>query len=127
MYKLFLDDIRDPEKLYPGEDWVIARTYGEFLSIIEERGTPVEVSLDNDLGEQKEGYDALKWMVANDIRTRVYRVHTDNNRATDDISILAKNWLNHLIDENLIDPDIEPPLMVYKEMSMFLISKNKKK
>ena len=126
MYKLFLDDIRDPLKLYPDQEWVIARTYQEFIDIIIDKGVPDEVSFDNDLGEEMEGYDALKWMVNNDIRTRVYRVHTDNSVNSENISIYAKNWLNHLIDEGLLDPELEPKPMVYCEMSMFLMARNKR-
>ena len=122
MYKLFLDDIRDPLKLYPDQEWVIARTYQEFIDIINDKGVPTEVSLDNDLGIVEEGYDCLKWMVNNDIRTRVYRIHTDNVVNSSNMSHLSKNWLNHLIENNLIDPNIEPKLEVIQKGSILILS-----
>jgi hypothetical protein len=74
-YNLFLDDLRKPEHayIYPkrdsggviitssslknlsgidNDDWVIVRSYEEFVSTIEERGLPIAVSFDHDLDEE---------------------------------------------------------------------------
>ena len=74
-YNLFLDDLRKPEHayIYPkrdsgsviitssslknlsgidNDDWVIVRSYEEFVSTIEERGLPAAVSFDHDLDEE---------------------------------------------------------------------------
>lgn len=55
-YYLFLDDIRLPSdvkwlKLPNDERWIIARSYGEFVDTIEQRGLPEFVSFDHDLSE----------------------------------------------------------------------------
>lgn len=47
--KLFLDDIRTPDWVYPGEDWTLVRTYQACLDALR-IGTVTELSLDNDLG-----------------------------------------------------------------------------
>jgi hypothetical protein len=71
-YNLFLDDLRCPKDAYiyprkdengtflvsrnllivsgiPESDWVVVRTYDEFVKTIDERGIPVAVSFDHDL------------------------------------------------------------------------------
>jgi hypothetical protein len=71
-YNLFLDDIRDPRDAYiyprrdenkiildskrllcmsniPESDWVVVRSYNEFIDIVRERGLPDVVSFDHDL------------------------------------------------------------------------------
>lgn len=92
-YNLFLDDIRFPEKVfdYTGDkmyltpDWVIVRSYDEFVKYVTENGLPETVSFDHDLADEhyhrdmykgvaeyskhyesfkeKTGYDCVKWMV----------------------------------------------------------------
>lgn len=74
-YNLFLDDLRKPEHayIYPKRDaggiivdsrslknisgvdddqWIIVRSYDEFVKIIEEHGLPNVVSFDHDLHEE---------------------------------------------------------------------------
>ena len=74
-YNLFLDDLRKPDHAYihpkrdgnnivitshslqnmsgvPNDEWVVVRTYEEFVRAIEERGIPNVVSLDHDLDEE---------------------------------------------------------------------------
>lgn len=58
--RIFLDDERSPN----GRGWVIVRTYEEFVAVMNERGDEVtEVSFDHDLGTEKEGKDALKFLI----------------------------------------------------------------
>lgn len=84
MYKLYLDDIRDPRNTYPttsNSEWVIARSYDEFVKTIETKGMPFLISFDHDLGKEhyigaslgkpidyskyteKTGMDCVKWLV----------------------------------------------------------------
>lgn len=72
MIRLFLDDVRDVEMIYSqfsNKDFVIVRSYSEFVNYILESGVPDFISFDNDLGETSEGvllpsgYDAVKWLV----------------------------------------------------------------
>lgn len=82
--KLYLDDVRTPED----KDWVVVRNYDEFVAKIRLEGLESfeVISLDHDLGEtaikeyfdnalpnynidynnieEKTGYDAAKWLVA---------------------------------------------------------------
>ena len=89
MYNLFLDDMRVPQDVfnYTGnpiflkEDWVIVRSYDEFVKYIEEKGLPETVTFDHDLAdvhygvqdhvdqdyydlcEEKTGYHCALWMI----------------------------------------------------------------
>lgn len=47
-YRLFIDDERMPPD--DGNQWVIARTSGEAIDILHERGVPSFISFDHDLG-----------------------------------------------------------------------------
>ena len=66
-YKLFLDDIRNPqdvryyinENIYLDEDWVIVRNYDEFVDKIKSCGIPYLISFDHDLS--KEHYNPLMY------------------------------------------------------------------
>jgi hypothetical protein len=83
MKKIYLDDIRTPKD----NDWVVVRSYDEFVKKVEEIGLDkiTHISLDHDLGDtamneyynnvspnyklnysnifEKTGYDACKWLV----------------------------------------------------------------
>lgn len=56
MYNLFLDDIRIPKDVtwveLPLVDWIIVKSYKEFVQIIEKDGIPTRVSYDHDLSEE---------------------------------------------------------------------------
>lgn len=90
-YKLYLDDIRQPQasSLYMHsrigkdnpiylEEWIVVKNYEEFVSTIEEKGLPTHISFDHDLAEihydsttqkesfkyyEKTGEDCAKWLV----------------------------------------------------------------
>lgn len=77
--KLFVDDMRMP----PSPGWSVVRSYSE--AIIALRNNPIEVlSLDNDLGEEKEGWEILNWIEREIfinqryIPPKVYVVHSMN-------------------------------------------------
>ena len=84
MHKIYLDDIRTPHD----PEWIVVRSYQEFISTVEKLGIPniIEISLDHDLGREamseyynnvspnytldynnivneKTGYDCAKWLV----------------------------------------------------------------
>lgn len=83
MKRIYLDDVRTPID----KDWIVVRSYDEFVSKVSEIGLPnIEtISLDHDLGvtamreyfknvspnytldytniEEKTGYDCAKWLV----------------------------------------------------------------
>lgn len=101
-YRLFIDDIRDPLKVYPGEtDWVVCRDYDEAVAAVNRRGWPVTVSFDHDLGEStdKTGYDFAKWLVERDINQGdmpanfAYAVHSANPVGAANIRGLLDNYL----------------------------------
>jgi hypothetical protein len=57
-YKLFLDDLRTVQMVYPDRqegDFVIVRTYESFVQCITDWGLPEFISFDNDLGEDERG------------------------------------------------------------------------
>lgn len=86
-YKLFLDDERIPanvtwvpEVFSSPFDWVVVRSFNEFVKQIEENGLPSVISFDHDLAiehyneglaglpprkdyKEKTGYDCAKWLV----------------------------------------------------------------
>lgn len=96
-YYLFLDDIRNPSQVtwerLPVTDWVIARNYQQFISIIKMNGLPKFISFDHDLADEhydsskkeyreKTGYDCAQWLVNycldNDVDPCEYVVHSMN-------------------------------------------------
>jgi len=94
-YKLYLDDIRNPKS----DGWVIARSFDEFVMIIEEMGAPAEISFDHDLGwddenkcEAKNGYDCAKWLVEHNIMLENFNVHSANPVGRDNIISLLNNY-----------------------------------
>ena len=61
MFKIFVDDVREP----PDSSWIIVRNYETARHLIFSfltPGTPEldAISLDHDLGEEKTGYDLMK-------------------------------------------------------------------
>lgn len=107
-YKLFLDDIRDVSMVYPNmtnKDFVVVRTYDEFVTHIEKNGLPSFISFDNDLGVDEndimllEGYDAAKWLIYEsnlDLKDLKFKVHSANPVASIQIESLLKNYLEYL-------------------------------
>lgn len=66
-YNLYLDDFRDPidsafyrkEKVYAELDWIVVRSYNEFVKKVEELGIPDVVSFDHDLGGDMEIWEDI--------------------------------------------------------------------
>lgn len=111
MKKLFLDDLRTVEMVYPlagPDEYVVVRTYDAFLEYIREQGLPDFISFDNDLGLGEDGevapdgYAAVKWLVYEsnlDLRKLKYAVHSANPVAAEQIRGLLGNYLRHLEEE----------------------------
>lgn len=90
MRKLFLDDVRSPEMVFDktvAKDFVLVRSYAEFVQYIKQNGLPEFISFDNDLGldENEEvaadGYAAAKWLVYQsglDLRELQFKAHSAN-------------------------------------------------
>lgn len=98
MYNLFLDDERNPEDVTWGDidyskfTWTIVRNWADFTwSVIDCQ--PKMISFDNDIGEAKEGYDCLKWLIDycidNELDIPIVYVHSKN-------SVAKENMLNYL-------------------------------
>lgn len=129
---LFLDDIRDPSWIHhpdfpkkPDSDWVIARSFQEFVSVIEERGLPDFISFDHDLADyeadgsenpnahlEKTGHDCAKWLIDYCLDWGVlpprYFVHSQNPVGAENIRGLIdgyrsyahrQGWLDHKNDQ----------------------------
>lgn len=107
-YKLFLDDIRSVNMVYPkltDEDFLIVRDYFSFIETIKNKGLPDYISFDNDLGLDKDGnialdgYACAKWLVyesEKDIINLKFYVHSANPVAKLQIESLLNNYIEFL-------------------------------
>lgn len=107
-YKLFLDDLRTVEMVYTTDDFVVVRSFAEFVKHIKENGLPDFISFDNDLGEDSEGnilpdgYACTKWLVNEsklDLSPLKFNVHSANPVAKIQIESLLNNYLRFLKSE----------------------------
>jgi hypothetical protein len=104
MYNLFLDDVRHPDDVtwvnIPPYNWIIVRSYNEFVNFISKNGVPAYVCYDHDLSDihyghglhgdsipydkydEKTGYHCAKWLVDHCMKKGVkhpdYVVHSMN-------------------------------------------------
>jgi hypothetical protein len=128
-YCLFLDDERLPKdvhwlRLPENVEWVIARNYGEFVSIVEKRGLPKFVAFDNDLCDKhyeeffaalegkrpfnynicniKTGYHCAEFLFAYCLRKACklpdFVVHSRNTFAQKDIKRMLDQFPNLIYD-----------------------------
>ena len=107
MYKLFLDDIRTIQMIYPEKmetDFTIVRDFKSFVKTILENGLPEYISFDNDLGLlpngelAPDGYACAKWLVNEsglDLRNLKFYVHSANPVAKVQIESLLNNYITH--------------------------------
>jgi len=112
---LWLDDVRDPFGI---PDWLLSHspefwyekdegthivvwveTFHQFINWIEKKGLPDEIGFDHDLGEDKSGYDAAKWLVDycidNDKDLPEWFVQSANPVGRDNINKLLQNYKEH--------------------------------
>ena len=103
-YRLFLDDVRTVDMVYPTlEDvFVVVRSYDACISYIKENGLPEFMSFDNDLGEDEnktvlpDGYAVTKWLVYQsglDLTNFKFKVHSANPVAKKQIESLLNNYI----------------------------------
>ncbi len=116
-YKLFLDDVRNVGDVYKkmsNDDFIVVRTYDEFVSCIKDNGLPDFISFDNDLGLDAfgntalDGYAAAKWLVYEsnlDLRSLKFNVHSANPVATIQIESLLKNYIEFLAEKDINEED----------------------
>ncbi len=107
-YNLFLDDIREISDVrkycalpnIPDNEWILVRSYNEFVTTINKLGLPEFVAFDHDLSDchyghglsgddipydkytEKTGYDCAKWLVKycmnKSVKHPPYMVHSMN-------------------------------------------------
>lgn len=78
---LYVDDLREPKKWEEKNHQIyIVRNYRTAIEALKASSYDL-VDLDNDLGEQKEGYDILKYIIENEIKVENIAVHTMNSVA----------------------------------------------
>lgn len=115
-YYLFLDDRRSLHQIsamtndssYIEKEWIVVKSYNEFVSTIEEmfkrKYFPLLISFDNDLGyeipeDEKTGYDCAKWLVDfcmdNDLEFPEYKVHSQNPVGHKNITSYLENYLKY--------------------------------
>lgn len=98
-WKLFLDDIRNPE-----EDCLLARSVPEAIGLIEKKGFPIYISFDHDLGDNtlsgKQFADIIcekildgEWILSKGFS---YQVHSDNPVGAENIRGLLNSFLSHM-------------------------------
>jgi len=109
IYKLFLDDVREIRQVYSHTDlseWVLVKSYDEFVKTIQDNGLPIFVSFDHDLADEhyrdsmynpdkhynkyysdgtfkeKTGYEAASWLAWHcfdkNLDLPVWEVHSAN-------------------------------------------------
>ncbi len=96
---LFLDDERFPAN--DGHDWIIVRSFDEAISHVSKHGLPNHVSFDHDLGEGKNGYDFVKWLVEQDLTESgkiipegfTYYTHSQNPIGVANINAYLQHYL----------------------------------
>lgn len=110
MKKLFLDDVRTVDMVYPDSkvsEFDVVRTYNDFVAYVKKHSLPEFISFDNDLGLDSDGnvapdgYAAAKWLVYEsnlDLRRLSFKVHSANPVAAEQIRGLLKNYIKHLKD-----------------------------
>jgi hypothetical protein len=130
-YKLFLDDVRVPYDVFRmtilpiyenDSDWVIVKSFGEFVDILIAKGIPDVISFDHDLSYdhyleenqsgdieydslgEKTGYDAAKMLVhvcqEQNKELPMYYVHSANPVGAENIKRYLENAKKHL--ENIL-------------------------
>lgn len=99
-YYLFLDDERYPGDFYQDKTVVIARSYDQFVEIINQRGeTPAHISFDHDLGQGATGADCAKYLLdamqqgVIQVVPIAWDVHSQNPVGAENIH----NHMNHLM------------------------------
>lgn len=111
MYKLFLDDVRDPTEVtwvkLPDGPWTIVRNYNQFVDYITKNGLPEFVAFDHDLADEhygtnpnkieykeKTGYSCAKWLI---------EYCMDNNKLFPDYAVHSMNSIGKMNIMSLVE------------------------
>ena len=99
-WKLFLDDVRDPVKVYGSDDFKVARTADQAERLVAVWGAPSFIGFDHDLGEIKTGMSFAVWLVEKDMDEEIclpddfsFNVHSANPVGAENIRRLMNNYL----------------------------------
>lgn len=113
MWRLFLDDERDPPRLRQDQaPFVVCRSMEGAIEEIGRRGPPAYVSFDNDLGTDREGRHLAQWLVEKDLNAGGrwlpedfdFYVHSQNVAAAAAIRNLLDQYLRHRRTETSPEP-----------------------
>lgn len=98
MYKLFIDDERDPVT----DDWIVARSSAEAIAIMTEHGMPNEIAFDHDLGGDDTSIRILGWMVEGLLHDElkipadfIFSVHSQNPIGAENIRSQMNQIVKH--------------------------------
>ena len=98
IYKLFIDDIRNPVT----DDWKIARSSTEATNILKEFGIPAEIAFDHDLGGEDTSIifitNLIEHMLDNELTLPEdfkYSVHSMNSVGRANINALMNNVIKN--------------------------------
>jgi len=97
---IFLDDERIPADVtwikLEDVDWVIIRSYEDFVSWLQNRGIPTRLSMDHDLGTDKTGQDCLRYLLdkVEEMQSEIPFItfHTQNIVGKKNMEYLYKNY-----------------------------------
>ena len=109
---LWLDDLRNPFEGNWIEDYspikstceiIWVKDYQEFVDWISLNGLPTAICFDNDLAQDKEGYDADKWLVDycidNQKKLPLFNIQSANPAGKENIQRLLDNFKKYQEDE----------------------------
>lgn len=92
---LYVDDLRMPTywenknyKIY------VARTYKDAINMLNTIKIDI-IDLDHDLGEEKSGYDVVKYIIENEIYVPEINIHTMNPVGRQNIIQLASRYMKN--------------------------------
>jgi len=92
MYKMFIDDVRNP----PPGDWVVVRSSDEALAYVQANGMPAFISFDHDLGGDDTAIVFLRKLVDHvwngDDSPPAYEVHSANPVGRLNIQSFMDSW-----------------------------------
>ena len=88
---LYLDDLRTTP-----EGFERVYSYEEFVAYLQQKGLPVFISFDHDLGEGLSGYDCAKYLVDycldHQLPLPAFAVHSQNPVGKENIERLLRNF-----------------------------------
>ena len=98
-YGLWLDDEREPDKLFLGrvEKVFVAKSYEDAIFYLanfreDERYEDLFVDFDHDLGEEKTGYDFAKFLLEKGVEIGGFSVHSMNPVGAKNICDLLSHY-----------------------------------